>query len=106
MSYGSVVAGLITNFILGPKAGEAIIFLMHVPTLKRLNPAKKLQDSQLGVRSDGEGTQEKHRAKRISTFPWRACVAEGGLMLVKNVIQQTCPTTTSACEIADRCMFC
>ncbi len=71
MSYSPVVAGLITNFILGPKAGEAIIFLMHVPTLKRLNAAKKPWDSQHGVRRDGERAQEKHLARRISTFPWR-----------------------------------
>lgn len=71
MSYIPVVAGLITNFILGPKAGEAIIFLMHGPTLKRLNSAKKPWDSQHGVRRDGERAQEKHLARRISTFPWR-----------------------------------
>lgn len=104
ISYSPVVAGLITNFILGPKAGEAIIFLMHVPTLKRLNAAKKPWDSQHGVRRDGERAQEKHLVRRISTFPWR-----GGrmllLMLVKYVIQQATPTTTSACEMADRCMF-
>lgn len=71
MSYSPVVAGLITNFLLGLKAGEAIIFLLHVPTLKRLNAAKKPWDSQHGVRRDGERTQEKHLARRISAFPWR-----------------------------------
>lgn len=79
MSYSPVVTGLITNFILGPKAGEAIIFLMHVPTLKRLIAAKKPWVSQHGVRRDGERTQEKHLARRISTF---LCRGKGGCSVI------------------------